>query len=159
MLEFEPARRALSRRSRRPPAPRGPTPHRSVATTDNGFGLLWNWNLLGAGTHTVRALVDGEVFAEHDPDRHHPGSHRRGRARDGLPPKGLSGTTDRRPTFPMRAPPPRCSGNMHSRTLSSFRTERAEAVRAGRDRCAAQPGDRDRLENPSSPAPTRVALG
>ncbi len=32
---------------------------------DNGFGLLWNWNLLGDGTHTVRALVDGEVFAEH----------------------------------------------------------------------------------------------
>ena len=33
--------------------------------TDNGFGLLWNWNRLGAGTHTVRALVDGEVWAEH----------------------------------------------------------------------------------------------
>ncbi len=32
---------------------------------DNGFGLLWNWNLLGDGEHTVRALVDGEVFAEH----------------------------------------------------------------------------------------------
>ena len=27
---------------------------------DNGFGLLWNWNLLGDGQHTVRALVDGE---------------------------------------------------------------------------------------------------
>ena len=27
--------------------------------SDNGFGLLWNWNLLGAGQHTVRALVDG----------------------------------------------------------------------------------------------------
>jgi hypothetical protein len=27
---------------------------------DNGFGLLVNWNLLGNGTHTVRALVDGE---------------------------------------------------------------------------------------------------
>ena len=26
---------------------------------DNGFGLLWNWNRLGAGTHEVRALVDG----------------------------------------------------------------------------------------------------
>ena len=28
--------------------------------TDNGFGLLFNWNLLGAGEHTVVALVDGE---------------------------------------------------------------------------------------------------
>jgi len=28
--------------------------------TDNGFGLLFNWNLLGAGVHTVAALVDGE---------------------------------------------------------------------------------------------------
>ncbi|MGE0682944.1 MAG: hypothetical protein AB7P69_18820 [Candidatus Binatia bacterium] len=27
--------------------------------TDNGFGLLVNWNLLGDGTHTVRALADG----------------------------------------------------------------------------------------------------
>ena len=27
--------------------------------TDNGFGLLFNWNLLGAGTHDVSALVDG----------------------------------------------------------------------------------------------------
>ena len=27
--------------------------------TDNGFVLLLNWNLLGAGTHTVTALVDG----------------------------------------------------------------------------------------------------
>ena len=26
---------------------------------DNGFGLLWNWNLLGDGQHTVRALADG----------------------------------------------------------------------------------------------------
>ena len=31
--------------------------------TDNGFGLLFNWNLLGDGTHTVRALADGEAFA------------------------------------------------------------------------------------------------
>ena len=28
--------------------------------TDNGFGLLFNWNLLGAGTHEVVASVDGE---------------------------------------------------------------------------------------------------
>ena len=30
---------------------------------NNGFGLLFNWNLLGAGRHTVRALADGEEFA------------------------------------------------------------------------------------------------
>jgi hypothetical protein len=30
--------------------------------TDNGFGLLINWNLFGDGTHTVRALVDGVEF-------------------------------------------------------------------------------------------------
>ena len=29
---------------------------------DNGFGLLFNWNLLGPGTHLVQALADGEVF-------------------------------------------------------------------------------------------------
>ena len=29
---------------------------------DNGFGLLFNWNLLGDGPHTVRALADGEEF-------------------------------------------------------------------------------------------------
>ena len=31
--------------------------------SDNGFSLLWNWNNLGAGTHTVRALMDGVEFA------------------------------------------------------------------------------------------------
>lgn len=30
---------------------------------NNGFGLLINWNLLGAGVHTVRALADGSEFA------------------------------------------------------------------------------------------------
>lgn len=30
---------------------------------NNGFGLLFNWNLLGKGTHTVRALADGVQFA------------------------------------------------------------------------------------------------
>ena len=30
--------------------------------TDNGFGLLFNWNLLGDGTHTVVAVADGVVF-------------------------------------------------------------------------------------------------
>lgn len=29
---------------------------------DNGFGLLWNWNLLGAGRHTVRVLDNGVEF-------------------------------------------------------------------------------------------------
>ena len=31
--------------------------------TDNGYGLLFNWNLLGDGQHTVRAYADGEAFA------------------------------------------------------------------------------------------------
>ena len=30
---------------------------------NNGFSLLFNWNLLGDGMHTVRALADGEEFA------------------------------------------------------------------------------------------------
>ena len=30
--------------------------------TNNGFGLLYNWNLLGDGEHEVEALADGEVF-------------------------------------------------------------------------------------------------
>ena len=30
---------------------------------NNGFGLLINWNLFGAGAHTVRALADGSEFA------------------------------------------------------------------------------------------------
>ena len=30
---------------------------------DNGFGLLFNWNLLGDGTHTVAAAADGVEFA------------------------------------------------------------------------------------------------
>ena len=30
---------------------------------NNGFSLLFNWNLLGDGLHTVRALADGEEFA------------------------------------------------------------------------------------------------
>jgi hypothetical protein len=30
---------------------------------NNGFGLLFNWNLLGDGPHTVRALADGQEFA------------------------------------------------------------------------------------------------
>ena len=31
--------------------------------TNNGFGLLWNWNRLGDGPHTVRVVVDGIEFA------------------------------------------------------------------------------------------------
>ena len=31
--------------------------------TNNGFSLLFNWNLLGNGVHTVRALADGVEFA------------------------------------------------------------------------------------------------
>ena len=31
--------------------------------TDNGFGLLFNWNLLGDGEHTVVTLVDGVELA------------------------------------------------------------------------------------------------
>ncbi len=30
--------------------------------TNNGFGLLFNWNLLGDGPHTVRAFADGLEF-------------------------------------------------------------------------------------------------
>ena len=30
--------------------------------TDNGFGVLFNWNLLGDGVHTVVALADGVAF-------------------------------------------------------------------------------------------------
>ncbi len=32
--------------------------------TDNGFGLLYNWNLLGDGLHTVTAYADGVEFAQ-----------------------------------------------------------------------------------------------
>ncbi len=32
---------------------------RACGDTDNGFGLLFNWNLLGDGEHTVVAVVDG----------------------------------------------------------------------------------------------------
>ena len=31
--------------------------------TDNAFNLLFNWNLLGGGQHTIRALADGVEFA------------------------------------------------------------------------------------------------
>ena len=31
--------------------------------TDNGFGLLFNWNMLGDGEHPVVAVVDGVELA------------------------------------------------------------------------------------------------
>ena len=34
-------------------------PKAGQGTTDNGFGLLFNWNRLGDGEHTVVAYVDG----------------------------------------------------------------------------------------------------
>ena len=45
------------------PTSRGDT--RAVCEDDgeNGFSLLFNWNLLGAGRYTVRALADGAEFA------------------------------------------------------------------------------------------------
>ena len=41
---------------------RGDT-QRACGDTDNGFGLVFNWNLLGDGSHTVVALADGIEFA------------------------------------------------------------------------------------------------
>lgn len=35
---------------------------KACGDTNNGFGLLLNWNLLGNGTHTIRALADGVQF-------------------------------------------------------------------------------------------------
>ena len=31
--------------------------------TNNGFGVLWNWNKLADGAHTMRLVVDGEEWA------------------------------------------------------------------------------------------------
>ena len=33
---------------------------------ETGFGLLWNWNILGDGVHTVRAFVDGVLLGAHE---------------------------------------------------------------------------------------------
>jgi len=40
---------------------------RAVCENDgeNGFGLVFNWNLLGAGVHRVRAFANGAPFARH----------------------------------------------------------------------------------------------
>ena len=35
-------------------------PEDACGDVDNGFGLLFNWNLLGDGAHEVVAVVDGE---------------------------------------------------------------------------------------------------
>ena len=35
-------------------------------TTDTGYGLLFNWNRLGDGQHTVRVLIDDILFAERE---------------------------------------------------------------------------------------------
>ena len=51
--------------------PRGDT-QPVCGDTDNGFSLLVNWNNLGDGQHTVRALADGLEFARHCA-RDHPG--------------------------------------------------------------------------------------
>ena len=42
---------------------RGDT-ERVCGDTDNGFGLLFNWNLLGDGEHEVAVLVDGTVLGQ-----------------------------------------------------------------------------------------------
>ena len=34
--------------------------------TDNGFGLLFNWNILGDGEHTMRVKVDGRYWLNAD---------------------------------------------------------------------------------------------
>ena len=46
--------------------PRGDTRQVCGGDTDNGFGLLYNWNLLGDGSHTVVAYADGVEFARVD---------------------------------------------------------------------------------------------
>ena len=45
--------------------PRGDT-RQVCGDTDNGFGLLYNWNLLGDGSHHVVAYADGVEFARVD---------------------------------------------------------------------------------------------
>jgi YVTN family beta-propeller protein len=43
---------------------RGDTASVCGGDANNGFSLLFNWNLLGNGVHTVRAFADGVMFAE-----------------------------------------------------------------------------------------------
>jgi len=63
--------------------------------TDNGFGLLFNWNLLGDGEYVVIATVDRGVGA-HDGAGDDPGGGVRAGRRwrvcgGGLPPSGRGG--------------------------------------------------------------------
>ena len=51
--------------------------------TDNGFGLLFNWNLLGDGEHTVRALADRVWAGDLYGDDLRPGVCRERRGGDG----------------------------------------------------------------------------
>ena len=39
------------------------TPAQSVGMITMGLGLLFNWNLLGDGAHTVKAFADNQEFA------------------------------------------------------------------------------------------------
>ena len=64
VIEFERPRGTV----RREPAAYGtsrPDTAGECGHPDSSFGLLWNWNKLGPGKHTVRAMVDGVVLAEH----------------------------------------------------------------------------------------------
>ena len=63
-IEIETAAGAVHRYEAAYGTERGDTARRKDGTplcgdTDNGFGVLFNWNLLGEGEHTVVALVDG----------------------------------------------------------------------------------------------------
>ena len=63
-IEMETAGGAVHRYEAGYGTPRADTAQRKDGTplcgdTDNGFGLLFNWNLLGAGEHEVVAYVDG----------------------------------------------------------------------------------------------------
>src|SRR5438552_12213963 len=40
-----------------------PDTQSACGRSDTGYSLLFNWNTLGPGTHTVRALADGVEFA------------------------------------------------------------------------------------------------
>ena len=59
--------------------------------TDNGFGLLFNWNLLGEGEHTVEAFVDGEELGRATVRV----TTRRGRSRGGVSAGGGGGMCGR----------------------------------------------------------------
>ena len=58
-IEFEDGSRSIAAYG----TARGDT-ESACGDSDNGFGLLYNFNLLGTGEHTIKALADGEVFRE-----------------------------------------------------------------------------------------------